>query len=193
VSPRFPAHFPAAQPTPSTKVNRVSSFTVEGKDGGLLGPLSIMMYTPGYATHVMRLNGEVLNLPALEPVVVEVAILATGGHFTRDLEGGGGFLTYSHSRIAAKKKLLTEEQMVKINQGEKPQGLSEKAGMAFDLAIQLVKGGKPLEQALWEQANAILGKDQTLHVIQLVAFYSLQGVMLSAGLIGAPEGERIWK
>jgi len=168
------------------------TFTVEGKDGGLLGPLSIMMYTPEYSTHVMRLNKEVLNLPALEPAVTEVAIMATGGHFTRDIEGGGGFLTYSHSRIIASKSLLTNEQMLKITQGEKPLDLSEKESVAFDLAIRLVKGGKPLEQDLWERANAILGKDQTLHVIQLVAFYTLQSITLNAGMIGAPEGESIW-
>jgi hypothetical protein len=102
----------------------------------------------------MRLNKEVLNLPALEPAVTEVAILATQGHYTGS--SGGGFLTYSHSRIVASKGLLTEEQMKK-------------------------------------RVNAILGKDQTLHVIQLVAYYSLHGVTLNAGIIGAPEGERIWK
>lgn len=164
---------------------------MRGKDGELLGPLSIMMYTPEYSTHTMRLNKEVLNLPALEPAVTEVAILATQGHYTGSF--GGGFLTYSHSRIAASKGLLTEEQMKKITEGGKPADLDEKESVAFDLAMRLVKGGKPLEQHLWEKANAVLGKDQTLHVIQLVAYYSLHGVTLNAGIIGAPEGERIWK
>ena len=166
----------------------MSRFTVQGKHGELLGPLSIMMHTPQYSTHTMRLNKEVLELPALEPAVTEVAILATQGHYTGSF--GGGFLTYSHSRIA--KGLLSEEQMKKITLGEKPTDLGDKEGMAYDLAKRLVKGGKPLEQELWERANAILGKDQTLHVIQLVAYYSLHGVTLNAGIIGAPEGEQIW-
>jgi hypothetical protein len=139
----------------------------------------------------MRLNKEVLNLPALEPEVTEVAIMATMGHYTSSF--GGGFLTYSHSRIIASKNLLTEEQMKKITFGEKPTDLTEKESVAFDLAMRLVKGGKPLEQDLWERANAILGKEQTLHVIQLVAYYSLHGVALNAGIIGAPEGEQIFK
>jgi hypothetical protein len=138
----------------------------------------------------MRLNKEVLSLPALEPTVTEVAVLATQGHFTGSF---GGFLTYSHTRIAASKGLLTEEQMKMISHGEKPLDLDEKGSVAFDLAMRLVKGGKPLEQDLWERANTILGRDQTLHVIQLVAYYSLHGITLNAGIIGAPEGESIWK
>jgi hypothetical protein len=137
----------------------------------------------------MRLNAEVLSLPALEPSVTEVAIFATQGHFTGSF---GGFLTYSHSRITANKGLLTEEQMRKITKGVKPEGLSDKESVAFDLAMRLVKGGKPLEQDLWELANSVLGRDQTLHVIQLVAYYSLHGITLNAGIIGAPEGESIW-
>ena len=128
----------------------------------------------------MRLNKEVPNLPGLEPGVTEVAIMAVQGHYMGSF--GGGFLTYSHSRIIASKGLLTEEQMKKITEG-----------VAFDLAKRLVKGGKPLEQELWERANAILGKEQTLHVIQLVAYYSLHGVTLNAGIIGVPEGGRLWK
>lgn len=164
-------------------------FTLIGKDGGLLGPLSIMMYTPQYSPHVMSLNKEVLSLPHLEPAVTEVAILATQAHYTGSF---GGFLTYSHSRITASKGLLTEEQMRKISEGEKPSELSEKESVAYDLAARLVKGGKPLEQELWERANKVLGKDQTVQVIQLVAYYSLHGVTLNAGIIGAPEGETIW-
>lgn len=138
----------------------------------------------------MRLNEEVLKLPALEPAVVEVAILAVAGHYTGSF---GGYSIYSHTRNALSSGLLTEEQMKKITQGEKPIDLSEKEGVAFELALRLVKGGKPLEQSLWERANSILGWDQTLHVIQLVAFYTLHGVTLNAGIIGAPEGESIWK
>ena len=168
----------------------MSRFTVQGKRGELLGPLSIMMYTPEYSTHTMRLNKEVLELPALEPAVTEVAILVTQGHYTGSF--GGGFLTYSHSRISAAAGLLSEQQMKKMTLGEKPADLSDKESVAFDLAARLVKGGKPLEQDLWERANAILGKEQTLHVIQLVAYYSLHGVTLNAGVIGAPVGEQIW-
>jgi 4-carboxymuconolactone decarboxylase len=174
-----------------SNANKFCRFTLIGKDGGLLGPLSIMTYTPEYSEHTMRLNKEVLALPALEDPVKEVAILATMSHYTGSF--GGGFLTYSHSRIIASKGLLTEEQMKKITEGEKPADLSEKEGVAFDLAMRLVKGGKPLEQDLWERANAVLGKDQTLHVIQLVAYYSLHGVTLNAGIIGVPEGETLWK
>jgi hypothetical protein len=159
------------------------------KEGGLLGPLSIMTYTPEYSKYTMELNKQVLNLPALEPSVTEVAIMATQGHYTGSF---GGFLIYSHSRIIAKKGLFSEEQMKMITQGEKPSDLTEKESVTFDLAMRLVKGGKPLEQDLWERANAILGKEQTLHVIQLVAYYSLHGVTLNAGIIGAPEGESIW-
>ncbi|KAH8652256.1 hypothetical protein BX600DRAFT_527440 [Xylariales sp. PMI_506] len=197
--PRYPG-IPPEQLTPEQRVfhddmmEKISngfgsSFNLIGKDGELLGPLSIMMYTPQYSKHTMQLNKEVLSLPALEPSVTEVAILATQGHYTGSF---GGFLIYSHSKIVAKKGLMTEEQMKKITQGEKPVDLSEKEGVAFDLAMRLVKGGKPLEQELWERANAILGKEQTLHVIQLVAYYSLHGVTLNAGIIGAPDGERIW-
>jgi len=167
-----------------------STFNLQGKYGGLLGPLSIMMHTPEYSTHTMRLNKEVSSLPALEPRVKEVAIMATQGHYTGSF---GGFLIYSHSRIIASQGLLTEDQMKKIAQGEKPSDIGEKESVAFDLAMRLVKGGQPLEQDLWERANSILGKDQTLHVIQLVAFYSLHGVTLNDGIIGTPEGEQIWK
>ncbi|KAK5121189.1 hypothetical protein LTR85_005673 [Meristemomyces frigidus] len=138
----------------------------------------------------MRLNKEVLSLPALEPGVTETAILAVQGHYTGSF--GGGFLTYSHSRITASKALLTEHEMQQITAGKKPDTLGEKEGIAFDLAMRLVKGGKPLEQDLWERANATLGNEQTLHVIQLVAYYSLHGVTLNAGIIGVPEEERLW-
>lgn len=177
----------SAVPTPAESL---LSFTLHGKDGALLGPLSIMMHTPEYSTHTMRLNKEVLSLPRLEPEPTEVAIMAVQGHYTDSF--GGGFLTYSHSRIIASKNLMSEEQMKKITQGEKPAGLSEKGNVAFDLAMRLVKGGKPLEQELWERANALLGKDQTLHLIQVIAYYSLHGVTLNAGIIGPPEGESIW-
>lgn len=154
-----------------------------------MGPLSIMTYTPQYSTHTMRLNSEVLGLPALEPGPTEVAILTTLGHYTRSF---GGFLTYSHVRICASKSLFTDEQMKQLDAGIKPADLSEKEGVAFDLASRLVKGGQPLEQELWERSNRILGKDQTLHIIQVIAYYSLHGVTLNAGIIGAPDGESVW-
>jgi 4-carboxymuconolactone decarboxylase len=148
-----------------------------------------MMYTPQYSTHTMRLNSEVLSLPALEPGPTEVAILTTLGHFTRSF---GGYLTYSHVRICESKGLFTDEQMRQMDAGIKPEGLSDKESVAFDLAARLVKGGQPLEQELWGRANSVLGKDQTLHIIQVVAYYSLHGITLNAGIIGAPAGEKVW-
>jgi 4-carboxymuconolactone decarboxylase len=198
--PRYPA-IPPEQLTPEQRVfhdemetkiknGMGKTFTLHDKNGALLGPLSIMMHTPQYSTHTMRLNSEVLSLPALEPGPTEVAIMATQGYFTGSF---GGFLTYSHSRIIASKNLLSEEQMKSITEGVKPDGLSDKESVAFDLAMRLVRGGKPLEQELWEKANDLLGKEQTLHIIQVVAYYSLHGITLNAGIIGAPEGEQIWK
>lgn len=137
----------------------------------------------------MRLNFEVLSLPALEPGPTEVATMAVQGHYTGVV---GGYLTYSHSRIIADKNLLSEAQMKEITEGEEPSGLSEKESVAFQLAVRLVKGGNPLEQELWERANSILGWDQTLALIQVIACYSLHGVTLNAGIIGVPEREHIW-
>lgn len=137
----------------------------------------------------MRLNFEVLSLPALEPGPTEVATMAVQGHYTGVV---GGYLTYSHSRIIVDKNLLSEAQMKEITEGEEPSGLSEKESVAFQLAVRLVKGGNPLEQELWERANSILGWDQTLALIQVIAYYSLHGVTLNAGIIGVPEREHIW-
>ncbi|KAK6364444.1 hypothetical protein LTS17_012209 [Exophiala oligosperma] len=166
-----------------------STLTLIGNNGELLGPLSIMMYTPQYSSHTMRLNFEVLSLPALEPGPTEVATMAVQGHYTGVV---GGYLTYSHSRIIVDKNLLSEAQMKEITEGEEPSGLSEKESVAFQLAVRLVKGGNPLEQELWERANSILGWDQTLALIQVIAYYSLHGVTLNAGIIGVPEREHIW-
>ncbi|KAG0646573.1 Transcription initiation factor TFIID subunit 11 [Hyphodiscus hymeniophilus] len=128
---------------------RLFNFTLKGKDGGLLGPHPISMHNPEYSVHTIRMNKEVLVFLGLEPVVTEVAILGTQGHFTGFF--GGGFLTYSNSRTNASKGMLTEEQRRKIIHGVKPTDLDEKEGVTFDLAMRLVKDGKPLEQDLGEK------------------------------------------
>lgn len=128
----------------------------------------------------------IADIPNLPSDARETAILATGAHY------GSVYEIYAHERVAAKTTDLTQKQIDDIKAGKKPEGLSEAADVAYDMAKKLVHGRGGLEEGVWKKAVEKLGgKEGAQAVAQYVGLYAYTCVLLNACDVPVPEGEKI--
>lgn len=138
-------------------------FVWKTSDDAMVGPFSPLLYIPlPVAQHFLGIAAAVGKIPDFPAKARETAILATGSHFKAIYE------IYAHERVAEKTTELSQAQINKIKNGEKPDDLDEKSSAAFDVAIALAKGGGPLDDALYEKAKQQFGQVGAQGLIQCV-------------------------
>lgn len=156
------------------------------KDGrkALVGPFGPLMHTPAVAHAYNKLILEITKTLNVTLAVRETAIIATGSTFK------AGYELYAHTTIAAKDTKLTERQILLIKDGQKPEEedqLDAACDVAFDMAIEL--SGKPgsLSEGTWKRACDVFGKDSTLAMINLIAFYAYACILMNGADVPVPE------
>jgi 4-carboxymuconolactone decarboxylase len=142
--------------------------------------MPFFMAAPKAGSALLGAIGAFSQLP-LSADVRETAIIAAAAQFQ------GGYVVYSHVRIAAAAKLLTKEQLELLQKGQKPEGLSEECSIAFDVSKRLSATPGPMPQELWDRAMAVLGLDATIALIHYIGIYTYTSLFMNATDVQVPE------
>lgn len=159
-------------------------FKYQDSNGAYLGPFPILIASKEVGSKLFDVIKEFRNLATTFPDdAKETVILVVGAKFKCTFE------RYAHRRIGVKKAGLTLEQVEDLCEGKKPQGLSEKANTAFDVAYNLAFVGGALPDDLWEASVKQFGKDGTLQMSHFIALYCYMCVLLNVSDAKLPPGE----
>lgn len=159
-----------------------STIIYKDQNGGLGGPFPILIASKEIGRDVNALlNTSFKKFPPLSLEVKEVVILSAAGHHQAAYE------MYAHGEIAKKRVGLSEEQIGAVCEGRKPEGLSEAAGVAFELAQYLVRVPGALPDELYMRAVEVLGKESMLLVVHYVAIYSWFCMLMNVADVPKPE------
>ncbi|KAF3314354.1 hypothetical protein TWF173_004957 [Orbilia oligospora] len=201
MSDRFPPVSPTTL-TPEQKpihdflVDRIllhfqDTFTTRDENGALVGLFTHFLYLPlsvvsGYAANYKAL-GDISSFPLK---CREIAILTVGEHF------GAPYELYSHSRVA-KQAGLSDNQVRDILEGRLPSEGTEQEILSWEMARELIGAGGAfkkgqLSESLWNRGEKAFGKEGLGALIHYIGFYAYTCIILNAGAILVPQGEKIW-
>ncbi|KXL41785.1 hypothetical protein M433DRAFT_150209 [Acidomyces richmondensis BFW] len=148
----------------------------------MIGPMPFMLVAPKQGEQFLRLALSLGQIPGLPVEAKETAILATGAHFQAAYE------LYAHGKVARSKTGLTAQQVDDISSGKKPEGLSEQADVAYDVATYLCATPGPLKKNLWNRSMECLGKEGTAALVHYIGAYAYTCMILNAIDAPNPEG-----
>lgn len=159
--------------------------TYRDEHGAIIGPFPILMHSK----EVGRGLGEAMKaFPTLGKIpedAKEVAILTVGARFECAYE------RYAHKLHGTKLAGLTQEQVDKLAVGQKPEGLSAEASLAYDATHYLVNTPGPLPQNLFDACDKMFGRSGTLVLIHYTAMYCYMCVLMNAADVPLPKGETL--
>ncbi|KAK6387471.1 hypothetical protein LTS17_000740 [Exophiala oligosperma] len=140
-------------------------------DGTLIGPFGILLHHPQVAEHFHLLVKTLQTIPGLTLYGREVVIAVAGSR------SQAAFENYAHA-IISRRAGISEAELHDIHAGKCPETLTEEGKIAFELATALGRPG-PLDQAIWDKAVKILGKEGAAAAVHYTGFYSYVGTILN--------------
>lgn len=158
-----------------------NAFRTVADDGSLMGPWNPWLHEPAIGGAVWNLT-KVMTMQATIPETArQIAILVVGAHFDAAYE------LYAHIAVAEQEG-MTPARLATLCSGQRPEGLSEADGTAYDVAFALVNGGV-LPRPAWEQALAQFGDHGAAELIYLVGLYCLVSMTLNGFNVPVPDRE----
>ncbi|KAL8846841.1 MAG: hypothetical protein Q9221_008099 [Calogaya cf. arnoldii] len=155
-------------------------FKYKDENDSMIGPYSVLVYTPGLIEPWFGLASKVVKQAMLEPRAKELAILAVTAVYEAP------YVLYAH-RLMGASVGLSEEEISNASKGKLSEGLTESESVTFTIAHELAEGRGPLSENSWKQALAVLGRERTAMIAHLVSGYVYTCILLNVGAVGAPE------
>ena len=149
-------------------------------DGTMIGPYGVLLHHPEVGRQFQALVRALQTIPGLSLYGREVAIAVAGSR------SQAAFELYAHHIIATHRAGITEAQLHEIHAGTCPDTLTDEGKAVFDLATALGRLGV-LNQAVYDRAANVLGKDGVAAVIHYTGFYSYVGVLLNGFDVKVPQ------
>lgn len=140
-------------------------------DGTLIGPFGILLHHPKVGYPFQQLVMALQTIPGLSFYAREVVIAVSGARTQADFEN------YAHA-IISRDAGITEAELRDIHAGVCPETLTDEGKVAFEVATALGKPGT-LDQAIWDRAVKVLGKDGAAAAVHYTGFYSYVGTLLN--------------
>lgn len=149
-------------------------------DGSLVGPFGLMLQAPHLGEPLEELGAAVRFATSLTDRAREVAILTVAA------VTGSEYEQYAHEKIGAMAG-LREAELDSIRTGRfvNADGVDRSEAMVCELARRLAER-KPLDDADYEAAVAMLGEQTLLELVVLVGYYSMLAQMMSVFGVGTP-------
>ena len=154
-------------------------FKAIDESGALIGPWNPWLTFPQFGGPVWDYTKAMASDPKLPKAVREVAILVTGTHFH------SGYELYAHI-LVGELRGLSDETIATIVAGERPTSLTKEQAMAYDVTSALVSG-RIVPKILYDQAQAMFGKDGIGELIYLVGLYCAVSVVLNGFDVPIPD------
>ncbi|CAL8578609.1 hypothetical protein XPA_004378 [Xanthoria parietina] len=155
-------------------------FKYQNEDGSMIGPYSVLLYTPNLIEPWFGLASSVTKQGILEPRGKELAILAVTAVYEAP------YVLYAHHLIGASIG-LSEEEISNASKGRLSDTLTESEAVTFSIAYELAAGRGPLSESSWNRALTVLGREKIAGIAHLVSGYVYTSILLNVGAIGAPE------
>lgn len=159
--------------------NHLHGFKSEREDGALIGPFPAMLHFPEFGKPAWDVFTALAKNSTLPKSAHEVAILVTGARLHSRYE------LYSHERVADQAG-LDEDQIGTITAGQRPPDLSDKEGIAYDVAYQLSGGGQ-LGDTLYKRTVKAFGEKGTAELFYLIGCYAMISTLLNGYDVPVPE------
>ncbi|KAL8786814.1 MAG: hypothetical protein Q9213_002551 [Squamulea squamosa] len=188
MSHRFPPIAPTDlspdQRVATTKLSQMFGdnpvFKYKDVDGSLMGPYSVLLYTPGLIEPWFGLASAVIKQAMLEPRGKELAVLAVTAVYSAP------YILYAHRLVGASVG-LSEDEIINASKGRLSESLTESEVVTYTIAYELAEGRGPLSDSSWNRAVTVLGREKTASIAHLVSGYVYTCILLRVGAVGVPE------
>jgi 4-carboxymuconolactone decarboxylase len=151
----------------------------ETEGGALIGPYNPWLHEPEVGKAIWHLNRVLAAMANIPDHAREVAILVVGARFRAAYE------LYAHLTFASNKG-MSQARLATLVSGNRPDGLSEEEGCAYDVAFALCEGGV-LPQPCYDQAVRLFGQRGLNELVYLVGFYVLASMTMNAFDVPTPQ------
>jgi hypothetical protein len=158
---------------------KFSSFRTMNADGAFLGPWNPWIHEPELGSAFWHATKAVSRFATLPDRVREIAILVVGTHFNAAYE------LYAHS-AEAKRHGLTDSFISTLVAGNRPGGMTEEEGIAYDVAFGLTTS-RGLPDDTYRRALSLFGQRGTNELVFLVGHYCFVSVILNGFDVPVPE------
>ena len=143
-------------------------------DSAFVGPFPFFLAAPEAGEYSMGLFGKLSKIPGLPSDAKEIVILTVGARYQAAYE------LYAHLNVSQKTVGMSKDVVEAIARGEKPDGLSEQCGIAFDATKYLAGTPGPLPRDLWDKCVGAFGKGGTVALVHYAAAYASTCIILNA-------------
>jgi len=160
---------------------RVHDAIVSGPRGRVRGPLAMWLHRPGLAEHAQALGQYCRYDSSLSQRLSELAIITMAALWKAEFEW------WAHKPIALKAG-ISAEVAEQIRTGQSPSFDKEDEAVVHAFVHTLVET-RQVPDALYEEANRVLGRDAVVDLVGLAGYYTLVSMTLNVFHIPLPEGE----
>ncbi|WP_427026196.1 carboxymuconolactone decarboxylase family protein (plasmid) [Aureimonas ureilytica] len=161
---------------------RVHDLIASGPRGRVRGPLAIWLHRPALAEAAQKLGAYCRYGSSLEPRLSELAILTMATVWQSEFEW------WAHKPIALKAGLGAD--IVEALRSGAPPAFPDRETETVHAVTIALSTQRRLTDALYAQADAVLGPDRLVDLVGLCGYYTLISMTLNAFEVPLPEGER---
>jgi len=147
-------------------------------DAPLPGPFGPWLLIPEIGQHLCELGHALRYQSQFSRAVMEIGILVTARYWRSNFEW------YAHAPMA-REAGITEAQIKRIKQGERPLFQEAAQQIAFDAATELVEA-RALSERTFNRLQLELGEEGSINFVALIGYYLGVSAMLNAFDIPIP-------
>jgi 4-carboxymuconolactone decarboxylase len=176
------ARFPPLDPEDMNDDQRVVYDDImSGTRGSIQGPFNPWLRSPQLADKAQKLGEYCRFKTILGARLSEIAILLTARHWQSQVEW------FLHAELAMAAG-HTAETIAAIKAGTRPDFESDREGMVFDYARELIDTGR-VSDATHARAIDVLGEQGVVDLVGVIGYYMLVSLTLNAFQVPLPDGE----
>jgi 4-carboxymuconolactone decarboxylase len=150
-------------------------------EGRLLGPFNAMLYSPRIGLPLQELGAAIRFQTGFTARERELATLVVAAR------NYSAYEWYSHERIG-RRAGLTPDELAAVRTGRRPPLADAREHLVYEVTRALTAEGD-LDDALYAEATAILGRAATVELVTLVGYYTALALHLRVFRVGLPDGE----
>lgn len=160
---------------------RVHDQIASGPRGRVRGPLAIWLHRPALAEAAQKLGAYCRYGSSLDPRLSELAILTMATVWQAEFEW------WAHKPIALKAGLPAA--VVEALRIGAPPAFPDRETETVHAVTRTLSAERRLTDALYAEAEAVLGADRLVDLVGLCGYYTLISMTLNAFEVPLPEGE----
>jgi 4-carboxymuconolactone decarboxylase len=159
---------------------KYSVFATTREDGALLGPWGAWLHDPELGRAFWTVTQAMTKARRIPDPARQIAILVVGARL------GAAYEIYAHGAVALAFHEMTAARLATIAAGNRPDGLNEEEGAAYDVASALMRGGV-LPEPVYRHALDLFQQAGLNELIYLVGHYCVVAMTLNGFAVPVPD------